>query len=90
MITVEDGISYLPKSAKDLKSQAYNAAAKGIVDVIKKKVNQIDSEGKSARIIITGKVSKYGLPFEAEMLVTQCDDADLLQRIQQELGISGM
>lgn len=90
MITVIDQISYLPKSTKDLKSQAYNIAAKGSVDLIKKKLNQINTGGKSAKVVISGRVSKYGSPLEMNMQITQCDDDDLLQMIQQVLGISSV
>ncbi len=88
MITVTDQIAYLPKSAQDLKSQAYNAAAKGTVDLIKKKLGSINTKGKSAKVVVSGRVSKHGSPLEMNMQVTQCNDDDLLQTIQQVLGMS--
>lgn len=88
MIIVIDQITYLSKSAKDLKSQAYNVAAQGSFELIKKKLNQIHTEGKSAKVVISGKVSKYGSPPELNIQITQCDDDILLQKIQQVLGMS--
>lgn len=88
MITVIDQIAYLPKSNQDLKSQAYNAAAKGAFDLIKKKLSAINTKGKSAKVVISGRVSKHGTPLEMNMQITQCSDNDLLQTIQQVLGMS--
>ncbi len=67
-----------------LENEIYNQAYKFIVEEIKKKMRQISSDSKSATVIVNGRVVKYNTNINVN--VTNCDDEDLLKRIETALN----